>query len=118
MEARAPIIDLTPLRAGSAEDARAVVRAVDEACREIGFLVIVGHGVPQTLVDRAHAASRALFDLDVETKQRYGAPPGGYPGYRGLGTESLSSSSLDQVTPTDLKSIQLRRGDRAARELL
>jgi isopenicillin N synthase-like dioxygenase len=111
MEARVPIIDLNPFRSGGAEDRQAVARAVDEACREIGFLVIVGHGVPQTTIDRAHAASRALFDLDVATKERYGPPPGGYLGYRGVGSESLSYS-LDQLTPTDLKeAFTIRRVD-------
>ena len=47
-----------PFRAGGAEDQRRVARAVDEACREIGFLVASsGTGVPQDLIDRSHAAS-------------------------------------------------------------
>jgi isopenicillin N synthase-like dioxygenase len=97
-----PGIDLHPFHAGGEEDKRRVARAVDEACREIGFLVVVGHGVPQGLLEGAHAASRKLFDLSVEAKLAYEPAPGGFLGYRGVGSESLAYS-LDQETPPDLK---------------
>jgi isopenicillin N synthase-like dioxygenase len=97
-----PSIDLHPFRSGGEDDKRRVARAVDEACREIGFLVVVGHGVPHDLLERAHAASRKFFDLSVETKLGYEPPPGGFLGYRGVGSESLAYS-LDQETPPDLK---------------
>lgn len=97
-----PAIDIHPFRTGTEEDRRRVARDVDAACREIGFLVVVGHGVPQAVIDGAHAASRRFFDLSVETKLRYEPPPGGFLGYRGVGSEGLSYS-LDQETPVDLK---------------
>src|ERR1700709_1703159 len=53
-----PIIDLSGYRAGSAEGKQAVAKEVAQACRDIGFLVITGHGVPTTLVDRVDASAR------------------------------------------------------------
>jgi isopenicillin N synthase-like dioxygenase len=102
MKSGVPVVDLEPFRSGGEQDKRRVARAVDEACREIGFLVVVGHGVPADLLARAHTIARAFFDLNLETKQKYDPLPGGFPGYRGIGTEGLAYS-LDQETPPDLK---------------
>ena len=102
MTKNVPVIDLQPFLSGGDEDKRRVARAVDDACRAIGFLVVVGHGVPDDLVQRAHAATRKFFDLSLETKEKYTPPPGGFQGYRGVGTEALAYS-LDQETPPDLK---------------
>src|SRR5262245_31435375 len=98
MSSGIPIIDLQPFTAGSDEGRRTVTRAVDAACRDVGFLVVVGHGIPQDLLDRAHASARQFFDLDAPTKQRYAPPPRGHLGYRGVEGEMLASS-LDQVAP-------------------
>jgi isopenicillin N synthase-like dioxygenase len=108
------IIDIAPFIAGDEAARLEVATAVDRACREVGFLVVVGHGVPQALVDRAHAAARAFFDLDVASKERYQPGPGGFTGYRGVGSEGLSYS-LDQVAAPDLKEAftasRMDRGD-------
>lgn len=97
-----PIIDLQPFTAGGEVGRRHVTSAVDAACRDVGFLVVVGHGIPQDLLDLAHAAAWRFFDLDMATKQRYAPPPRGHLGYRGIEGETLASS-LDQVTAADLK---------------
>jgi isopenicillin N synthase-like dioxygenase len=43
-----PIIDITPYWTGIEVRKRAVAHKIDEACRDIGFLVIAGQGSPQT----------------------------------------------------------------------
>jgi isopenicillin N synthase-like dioxygenase len=102
MQSKIAVVDISPFIAGDEAGRREVAAAVDRACREVGFLLVVGHGVPQALVDRAHAAARAFFDLDVAVKERYQPPPGGFVGYRGVGSEGLSYS-LDQESIPDLK---------------
>lgn len=102
MQSTIAIINIDPFIHGDEAARLEVAAAVDRACREVGFLVIVGHGVPQALIDRAHAAARAFFDLPAAVKERYQPPPGGFTGYRGLGAEGLSYS-LDQETTPDLK---------------
>lgn len=97
-----PVIDIAPYRTGSAWDKRAVAREVDDACREIGFLVITGHGVDPALVDAMRSTSRAFFDLPVATKLERRMPPDRYRGYTPMGTEGLAYS-LDTATPPDLK---------------
>ena len=39
-----PIIDMAPYWSGSEASKRALARQIDEACRDIGFLLISGHG--------------------------------------------------------------------------
>lgn len=46
-----PIIDLTPYWTGAEASKRAGAQQIGEACRDIGFLIITGHGVPQGLID-------------------------------------------------------------------
>lgn len=62
------LIDIAELL-DPAGDARTVGRQIDEACRELGFFRIVGHGIDPTLqpaLDRAGRAFFALPDADKE----------------------------------------------------
>ncbi len=83
---------------------RQVIEQIGHACREIGFLTVVAHGVPEVLVERTAAAARAFFDLHAEQKLLLadGEPTLGLPAYRPLRSESLAAS-LGQRTPGDLK---------------
>ena len=47
-----PVIDIAPFRGGDPAAARRVAERVGEACRDIGFLVIAGHGIDPALVTR------------------------------------------------------------------
>jgi isopenicillin N synthase-like dioxygenase len=92
-----PVIDISGERAG-------VVEEVGRACREIGFLTVTGHGVPEELVARTAATGRAFFDLPESAKLRLaeGEPAPGLPAYRPLRSERLAAS-LGRSTPGDLK---------------
>lgn len=68
MQQEVPIIDLAPYRNGS--DKASVAKAVDRACREIGFLVVSGHGVPADLVAETELLSHAFFDLPLDEKMK------------------------------------------------
>ena len=56
-------IDLESFRTGTPADRREVARQVDEACRDSGFLVVTGHGVPQATCDAVLDAFGEFFDL-------------------------------------------------------
>ena len=76
---------------------------MDEACRTIGFFVIVGHGVPDRTIDAVWAAAREFFDLPLEVKRRSPAPSEDYAyGYSPIKGEVLARS-LGNSTPPDLK---------------
>jgi isopenicillin N synthase-like dioxygenase len=92
-----PVIDISGDRAK-------VVDEVERACREIGFLSVVGHGVPEELVAATAAAGRSFFDLPDEEKRTLaeGDAVAGLPAYRPLRSERLAAS-LGRATPGDLK---------------
>ncbi len=96
-----PVIDLTPYRDGT--NKLSVARAVDRACREIGFLVISGHGVPTEFVERTRAAGRAFFDLPLAEKQRVARPAATVArGYIGMEEESVGRARDPNATAGDL----------------
>lgn len=89
-----PIIDI------SAPDAAAEINA---ACERVGFLSIVGHGVPQAVVDGAWTTARSFFDLPLDDKMRVAMPSLGYPyGYSPIAGETLAKS-LGKGGAPDLK---------------
>ena len=97
-----PLIDIAPFLNGSEADKQAVAAALDKACREIGFLVISGHGVSMDLIEDMHRVSRDYFALPYWEKLALKMPPDRYRGYTPPGGESLAYS-LDEETPPDLK---------------
>jgi isopenicillin N synthase-like dioxygenase len=109
-----PVVDLEPFRHGSAADRRRVAREVDDACREVGFLTIVGHGVDDGLMADSWARAQEFFDLPVEARLTVQEPYPGYPyGYRPFQAETLYRSvgaesagrddDSDNGVPPDLK---------------
>lgn len=65
-----PVIDIAAFFTGTPEERRAVAEAVDAACSTIGFLVITGHGIPQTSFDAIYDVSRDFFALPLEEKMK------------------------------------------------
>jgi isopenicillin N synthase-like dioxygenase len=96
-----PVIDIAPFIAGTAEGKRQVAAQVGRACEEIGFLTIVGHGIPENLIQRTYDVSRRFFDLPLEEKRNVPVNSIGV-GYIPLQVESLAAS-LGQKTAGDLK---------------
>ncbi|MEM7500396.1 MAG: 2-oxoglutarate and iron-dependent oxygenase domain-containing protein [Pseudomonadota bacterium] len=97
-----PVVDLRPYFEEGESGKAAVARAVDKACRAIGFLVISGHRIDEALIESMRKVSRRYFDLPTDEKLRLKMPPDRYRGYTPMGTEGLAAS-LDEVAPPDLK---------------
>lgn len=95
-------VDVEPFRLGGPDDREAVARAIDDACRDTGFLVLTGHGVDQRVVDRMFEATSEFFALPIEEKRRWiVADPTANCGYSELGQEALAYT-LGEATPPDL----------------
>lgn len=100
---RVPIIDISPFLHGDRAAKRRVVDDVKRICEDIGFLVIVGHGVPSELCARVFDRAREFFDLPVEEKLKIKTRADGSDrGYSPLLEEALSYSQL-KLSPGDLK---------------
>ena len=98
-----PIIDISPLYGGSPDAVAALAESVDKACRDIGFLVITGHRVPASLIERVERSSRQFFELPVAEKMMLKRPKDDQVrGYSAVGDEGLSYS-LGKKAPGDLK---------------
>jgi isopenicillin N synthase-like dioxygenase len=59
-----PIIDFEPFLSvtSSATEKQNVAAKIDEACRNQGFFYLIGHGVPQDLLDQVRMLAREFFD--------------------------------------------------------
>lgn len=97
-----PVIDISPFSIGTTSARRAVVAAVNDACERVGFFVITGHGVPDSVIKDVFAQSRAFFSRPLEEKLRIKRPgPGISRGYNSLAGQSLALT-LGQKAPPDL----------------
>ena len=94
-----PVIDIAPLVTGSPEQAQAVATALGQACREVGFFYVTGHGIPPTLRARVFDNSAAFFSGPASIREAASfSGPGGNRGYIRLGGEAL-----DPDKPADVK---------------
>ena len=70
-DATLPVIDLGGLFSGSMEDKARVAADLGKAARTSGFFYITGHGVPQSLIDAAFAASKEFHEKPRSFKMKY-----------------------------------------------
>lgn len=99
-----PIIDLQPFLEGSADDRARVGRRVAEALERVGFIVVVNHGLPTTVLGSAAAAGRAFFDAPEAEKLALETVPEGLPrGYLPFGRVSLANTFEGAERPPDIK---------------
>ncbi len=97
-----PVIDLGGWAGGDSATRAAIGRQVDAACRTVGFMQIVGHGIAQEAIDGLTAALDAFFTLAMHDKKRYCSPrPSINRGYTAPRSERLSYS-LGVASPDDL----------------
>lgn len=75
------------------QDRAAVARALDAACREIGFMQIVGHGIPAATVTGLLDAMDAFFDLPLDAKCAWRRPAAENRGYTPPKSEDLALSA-------------------------
>jgi isopenicillin N synthase-like dioxygenase len=95
-----PTVDLGPWFAGDPGARTEVARHLDAACRSIGFLQVVGHGVPDGVIDEMRRATAEFFALPLDEKRRCVPPdPAINRGYAASGTEALAYSIGKQAPP-------------------
>lgn len=89
-----PTVDISAyVRAGSPQARAEVARQIDAACREVGFIQIVGHGVDPGLADGLADAMDDFFGLPLVTKKAWVRPPAENRGYTPPKSETLSLSA-------------------------
>ncbi|WP_200938724.1 isopenicillin N synthase family oxygenase [Modestobacter sp. Leaf380] len=91
MSFEVPVVDISPYVTGVGDRA-ATAAAMDAACRTVGFVQVVGHGVPTATAEGLAAAMDAFFALPAEAKDAVRTPPEVNRGYSPPKSESLSLS--------------------------
>ena len=100
---RIPVIDIAPFFSGNKSSKHIVGRQVDAALRTIGFMTIVGHGVPGALIQRARSTALEFFNGSLAEKMQIArTPEQPSRGYSWVGNRSLAYS-LGQQAPPDLQ---------------
>jgi isopenicillin N synthase-like dioxygenase len=98
-----PIIDIGPYWTGGDAGKRDVAAAVDRACRDIGFLVISGHGIAPEMVDETREGRARLFRSAARGEiARRAACPNVSRGYTRLGSEAVARSRGASAAVGDL----------------
>lgn len=94
-----PVIDVSGLRSAEPADRREVAGNIRAACLDLGFMYIVGHGVPQELRAAMFEQTAAFFALPMDRKMamdmKYSVGNAGY--------ESMRTQTLESGAPPDLK---------------
>jgi isopenicillin N synthase-like dioxygenase len=90
-----PTVDLS-------DEADVVSRRIDDACCDVGFFQIVGHGIEPDVAGAAWDAAHDFFALPLDDKLAVAIPPGDAYGYGPFKIERLAAS-LGDATPPDLK---------------
>jgi isopenicillin N synthase-like dioxygenase len=90
-----PVLRLSQFTQGPAREQGEFVEALGRAFQDIGFVGIVGHGIPKTLIDRFYAESKAFFALPERQKRQYEIPGmAGQRGYTSFGVEHAKQSDV------------------------
>lgn len=82
-----PLIDISDF--GTAEGRERIAGEIGAACTSIGFFLITGHGIPQSVMDGVFAASTRYFSLPLDLRRTHmNAYKRGFVWVEGRTTES------------------------------
>ncbi len=90
-----PLVDLSKYVSGSESEKKQFVQEIGGAFQEYGFVGVINHGIPESLVDEFYKLSKEFFAMDVDTKRRYEvAGLAGQRGYTSFGKEHAKQSKV------------------------
>ncbi len=102
MKFQVPTIDIAAYLCDEELQVRAAVaEAMAQACREVGFVQVRGHGVPDSVLAALASAMDGFFALPPALKQHYRTAPGINRGYAPPHSESLSLSLGIEASAAD-----------------
>jgi isopenicillin N synthase-like dioxygenase len=95
-----PLVDLTQWLDGS--DPAGVAAAVDRALRDVGFFLVVGHGIDADLITETRRLFAEFFHQPQAAKAQVRMPTLGMAGWAPMGMEA-NGYSFGHETPPDMK---------------
>lgn len=97
-----PIVDISAFLDGAPDAKEKIACDFADAFENVGFAVITGHGIPETLTGGLYDAALGFFDESFDTKMTYSPPETAKSrGYLPMGMESVAKT-LKGETPPDL----------------
>lgn len=107
--AEIPVLDLSDLRAGRPGALARIAGELRQACEQVGFYYLTGHGVPRDLVDRVFDEARRFHaqPLDAKLELKAGSDNVGYMPHRG--SVSRASRIYHGDTPNRNEAFFLKR---------
>lgn len=83
-----PAVDLSKFVKGTAAEKEQFIKELTDAWKDIGFVTVYNHGVPQDLIDTFFEQVQKFFAFDTNTKLKYeDFDNGGQRGYTSFGRE-------------------------------
>jgi isopenicillin N synthase-like dioxygenase len=93
-----PIIDMDPFLNGSQEDRIRVANEMGKACLDIGFFVIINHGIDPSIISNVWQSTTEFFDRPHDEKILLQKPQSEYPfGFTEIGGEVLSDGKAQET---------------------
>jgi len=90
-----PVLNLSQFVNGNDAERSAFVADLGKAFHEVGFVGLVNHGIPKSLVDGFYAASKSFFSLPFSVKKNYEiAGMAGQRGFTSFGREHAKQSQV------------------------
>ena len=90
-----PLVDLQKFENGSESDRLDFVNQLGQAFHEFGFVGVINHGIPKTLVDDFYTSAKSFFAMEVDAKRKYEDPAlAGQRGYTSFGKEHAKQSEV------------------------
>ena len=91
-----PVIDITPLRDNS--DPVGVAKQLHAASQNLGFIYVRGHGIPESLIERARQTAYAFVDSEDAAKSQVSVSPQhrGWIGHGGAKMQDDAKADLKE----------------------
>lgn len=93
-----PVLNLEGFRSGSPTKRSEFIAEIGRAFRDVGFVVIEGHGIDLDLIDSAYEMSKQLFALPDEVKMKFADSSIGHQrGYTPFGKEHAKGFDIPDL---------------------
>ena len=93
-----PLVDLSKFIAGSDADKADFVAQLGNAFHTVGFVGVINHGIPKSLINTFYDQSKSFFNRPLDEKLKYQVAGGaGQRGYTSFGTEHAKQSTAGDL---------------------
>ena len=90
-----PVVDLSKFRGGTPQERQEFVETLGKAFHEVGFVGVINHGIPKSLIDDFYSTAKAFFALPVAVKKNYEhSTLAGQRGYTSFGKEHAKHTQV------------------------